>query len=223
MTSEKRNILLLATAQALFQSVAVLMITASAIIGLQLAPDPRLATMPPAVVLLASTITMIPASLLMQRAGRKAGFLLGAALGCLAGITAMVAVHVHSFWMFIAASMLVGGYSGFANYYRFAAADAASAGFRSRAISWVVAGGVVAAFAGTNIVRWTQGLGSTPFLATYLALTLLGVAAPVRDRPAVAATCGRGTMPAVPRVRCGRSFASPSTSPRSSAPPWVSR
>ncbi len=73
--------------------------------------------------------------------------------------------------------MLVGGYSGFANYYRFAAADAASPEFRSRAISWVVAGGVVAAFAGTNIVRWTQGLGSTPFLATYLALALLSVAA----------------------------------------------
>lgn len=177
MSTEKRNILLLAAAQALFQSVAVLMITASAIIGLQLSPDPRLATLPAATVLLASTITMIPASMLMQRHGRKAGFMLGATLGCAAGITAMIALHLHSFWLFIAGSTLVGAYSGFAGYYRFAAADIASAELRSRAISWVVAGGVVAAVAGTNIVRWTQHLGTTPFLVTYLALTLLGISA----------------------------------------------
>ena len=73
--------------------------------------------------------------------------------------------------------MLVGAYSGFAGYYRFAAADIASDAFRSRAISWVVAGGVVAAVAGTNIVRLTQNIGATQFLFTYLALTLLGIAA----------------------------------------------
>jgi MFS family permease len=127
--------------------------------------------------LLAATIMMIPASFLMQRQGRKKGFLLGAALGGVAGITAAVAVFLHSFWLFVVASMLVGAYSGFAGYYRFAAADIASEAFRSRAISRVVAGGVVAAIAGTNIVRVTQGLTTPPFLATYLALTLLSVAA----------------------------------------------
>jgi MFS family permease len=177
LTTEKRNVLLLAAAQALFQSVAVLMITASGIVGLQLTPDPRLATLPAAMVLLGSTITMIPASMMMQRIGRKAGFLLGAAFGCIAGIIAMIAIHLHDFWMFIAASLLVGAYSGFANYYRFAAADIASDAFRSRAISWVVAGGVVAAVAGTNVVRFTQNLTATPFVATYFALTLLSLAA----------------------------------------------
>jgi MFS family permease len=177
MTAERRNVLLLAGAQALFQSVAVLMITASSIIGLQLAPHASLATLPPAVVLLASTITMIPASLLMQRYGRKPGFMLGATLGVVAGLVAMYAIHIHSFWLFIFASSLVGAYSGFAGYYRFAAADIASDAFRSRAISWVVAGGVVAAVAGTGTVRVTQDLTTTPFLATYFALVLLSVAA----------------------------------------------
>jgi MFS family permease len=177
MKSEKHNVLLLATAQALFQSAMVLIITASAIVGLRLAPNAGLATLPSAVVVLASTITMIPASLFMQRLGRRAGFLLGAAAGCAAGITAMIAVHTHSFWLFIAANALVGAYSGFAGYYRFAAADIASDAFRSRAISWVVAGGVVAAIAGPNLVRLTESLGDTPFLYTYFALTLLGVAA----------------------------------------------
>jgi MFS family permease len=177
LTQERRNVLLLAAAQALFQSVAVLTITASGIVGLQLTPDPRLATLPAAMMLLGSTIMMIPASMLMQRFGRKAGFLLGAAFGCVAGIVAMIAIHLHHFWLFIAASLLVGAYSGFANYYRFAAADIASDAFRSRAISWVVAGGIVAAFAGTNVVRFTQNLTATPFIATYLALMLLSIAA----------------------------------------------
>jgi MFS family permease len=177
MTPEKRNVLLLATAQALFQSVMVLMITASGIVGMQLAPNAHLATLPAAMVLLAATITMIPASLLMQRLGRKVGFLAGAGLGCLGGVVAMFAIHAQDFWLFIGASMLVGAYSGFAGYYRFAAADIASDAFRSRAISWVVAGGVVAAVAGTNIVRVTQNIGATQFLFTYMALTVLGIAA----------------------------------------------
>jgi MFS family permease len=177
MKNEKRNVFLLAGAQALFQTVSVLMVTASGIVGLELAPDPRLATLPVAMTLLAATATMIPASLLMQRYGRKAGFLLGATLGSAAGLTAALAVQNHDFWLFVAASMLAGAYSGFAGYYRFAAAEIASSAFRSRAISWVVAGGVVAAVAGTNIVRFTQNLHATPFFASYLALTLLGIAA----------------------------------------------
>lgn len=177
LRDEKRNVLLLAAAQALVQSVSVLMVTASGIVGLKLAPDARLATLPVAMTLIAASIVMIPASLLMQRHGRKAGFMLGALLGSLAGVVAMAAVHLQSFWLFIVASALTGTYSGFAGYYRFAAADIASPAFRSRAISWVVAGGVVAAVAGTNIVRFTQNLSATPFLATYFALLLLGVAA----------------------------------------------
>lgn len=175
MIAERRNVLLLATAQALFQSASVLMITASGIVGLQLTPDPRLATLPVAMTLVAATVMMIPASLLMQRFGRKTGFMVGAALGGVAGVAAAMAILLHSFWLFVAASMLVGAYSGFAGYYRFAAADIASDTFRSRAISWVVAGGVVAAVVGTNAVRFTQELSTPPFLFSYLTLSLLSV------------------------------------------------
>ena len=72
-SAEKRSVLLLAAAQALFQSVMVLMITASGIVGMQLAPTPKLATLPAAMMVLAATVTMIPASLFMQRMGRKVG------------------------------------------------------------------------------------------------------------------------------------------------------
>jgi MFS family permease len=103
--------------------------------------------------------------------------LLGTLLGSVAGITSAVGIYLHNFWLFTLASMLLGGYAGFTQYYRFAAADIASPEFRSRAISWVVAGGVVAAVAGPNLVRMTQHWGSQPFIATYVTLTVLSIAA----------------------------------------------
>lgn len=175
--TEKRNVFLLAGTQALFQTASVMVMTLSGLVGLQLASDKSLATLPIAMMLVAAAATMIPASMLMQRFGRKAGFLLGTALGCLAGVTAAGAIWLHSFWLFVFANMLVGGYQGFAQYYRFAAADVASADFKSRAISWVIAGGVVAALAGPNIARVTQGIGPAPFMASYFALSALSVLA----------------------------------------------
>ena len=154
-----------------------MMVTASGVVGLGLAADKRLATLPVALTLVGAAIAMIPASLFMRRHGRRAGFLIGASLGGMAGVLAAIAVHRHSFWLFAAASVLIGFYSGFAQYYRFAAADVASDAFRSRAISWVVAGGVVAAVAGPNLVRVTQHWGDVPFFFTYLAMTVLSVGA----------------------------------------------
>jgi len=177
IAKEKRSVLQLASAQALFQTASVMMVTASGVVGLSLAADKRLATLPVALTLVGAAIAMIPAALFMRRHGRRAGFLIGASLGGVAGLLAALAVHLHSFWLFAAASVLIGFYSGFAQYYRFAAADVASDAFRSRAISWVVAGGVVAAVAGPNLVRVTQHGGDVPFLFTYLAMATLSVGA----------------------------------------------
>lgn len=168
--AEKRNVLLLAGSQALFQTASVMVMTIAGLVGLDLATDKRLATLPIAMMMVAAAATMIPASLLMQRLGRKAGFVLGTALGSAAGLLAAGAIVLRHFELFVLANMLVGAYQGFAQYYRFAAADIASAEFRSRAISWVVAGGVVAALAGPNLARVTQALGPAPFAASYLAL-----------------------------------------------------
>lgn len=175
--TEKRNVFLLAGTQALFQTVSVMVMTLSGLVGLQLASDKSLATLPIAMMMVAAAATMIPASMLMQRFGRKAGFLLGTAFGCVAGLMAAGAIWMHSFWLFVFANMLVGGYQGFAQYYRFAAADVASVDFKSRAISWVIAGGVVAALAGPNIARVTQGIGPLPFMVSYFSLSALSAIA----------------------------------------------
>jgi MFS family permease len=174
---EKRNVLLLAGAQALFQTASVMVITMAAVVGWTLAPDRSMATLPIAMLMVAVALTMIPAALFMQRYGRKAGFLLGATLGGVAGLLAAVAIWQENFYLFVLANMLVGCYQAFAQYYRFAAADAASADFKSRAISWVIAGGIFAAVAGPNLVRFTQDVGATPFALTYLGMVVLSLVA----------------------------------------------
>jgi MFS family permease len=174
---ERRNVLLLAGAQALVQTTAVLMVTIVGLVGLTLATDKALATLPVALTVVATAAMMIPASLLMQRHGRRAGFLIGATFGVLGGAVATAAVLASSFTMFCAATVLIGVYSAFAQYYRFAAAEAASDGFRSRAIGWVIGAGVIAAVAGPALARLTQGIGPRPYAASFAVIALLGVAA----------------------------------------------
>lgn len=175
--SEKTQVFLLASAQALFQTASVMVMTLSGLVGLRLASDKGFATLPIAMMMVAAAATMIPAAMLMQKFGRRAGFLLGTIAGILAGIVAAMAIWLDSFSLFVLANMLVGAYQGFAQYYRFAAADIASADFKSRAISWVIAGGVIAALAGPGLARLTQGWGAVPFVAAYLSLAAISLVA----------------------------------------------
>jgi len=177
LTAEKRNVFLLVGTQALFQTSLVLLLTASGLVGQNLATNKTLATLPIAMMILATALTLIPASLFMQRKGRKAGFLVGTAIGALAGLLAALGIWRSSFELFVIGNMLIGVYQAFAQYYRFAAADAASPDFKSRAISWVVAGGVVAAIAGPNIARFTQDVVPAPFVVAFLILFLLSTIA----------------------------------------------
>lgn len=177
VSTERRNVLRLAAAQALFQTFAVMVLTVSGLVGLKLAPSKGLATLPIAMSMLTAAVTLIPASLLMQKYGRKTGFLLGIATGSLAGMLAAYAIWINNFWLFVIANALVGSYQAFAQYYRFAAADLASAEFKSRAISWVIAGGIVAAVAGPNIARFTQDIASAQFSVSFIVMSLLGLVA----------------------------------------------
>jgi MFS family permease len=177
--SERGTALLLAAAQALFQTASVVMVAVGGLVGLQLAPDARLATLPVGMVMVAATASMIPAALFMQRYGRRTGFLLCCLLGIAAGLIATLGVLLHSFGIFLAANALLGIYGAFSGYYRFAAADAAGPAFRSQALSWVVAGGVVAALLGPAIVRNANivEVNASPFIAPFVVMALLGVIA----------------------------------------------
>ncbi len=103
-------------------------------------------------------LTAIPAAMLMRRVGGRAGLMIGVMAAIIGGTLCTVAIFYRHFELFCVGSALVGAFNAFGQQYRFAAADAASVKFRSRAISLVLAGGVVAAFAGPNLARWTVDL-----------------------------------------------------------------
>jgi MFS family permease len=166
----KRNVLLLAACQAMLMTGGSLLIATSALVGFRLAPDKALATLPLAMQMLASMLTSIPASLLMQRIGRRAGFLLGSSIGIAGAGLAAYAIVTGNFALFTLAAAVSGMFAGFGNYYRFAAADVATVDYRSTAISYVMAGGVVAAFIGPNLAHWTSTWLAAPFAGSYLAL-----------------------------------------------------
>lgn len=135
-----------------------LLITVSALIGLELATNKALATLPLAIQFIAVMCTSVPASLAMGTWGRKAGFLAAGLIGILGACLALIAIYQHSFWLFCAATFCFGSFSAFGNYYRFTAPEIVPEDKKSVAISWVMAGGVVAAFIGPNLANWSQHL-----------------------------------------------------------------
>jgi MFS family permease len=174
MTPFYRNVPLLAVAQSLMMSANSLIITSAALVGASLAEDKSLATLPLAAQFIAIMLTSIPASMLMDRLGRKPAFIMVTSVGMSAGALAAWAIVSHSFWLFVSATMLVGIFNGFGNYYRFAAADAVDAPLKSRAISWVMVGGVIAAFIGPNLASHTKAfIDGAPFAGSYAALIVV--------------------------------------------------
>ena len=153
-----RNVLLLTAALALSMTGIATLATVSALAGQMLAADKRLATLPLALQFTMIMISTVPASLLMRRIGRRAGFLLGQMIGIMAAGLSALGIILESFWLFAAAGGLVGVHMAVAQYYRFAAAETASETFKARAISWVMAGGVVAAICGPEIAKFTHDL-----------------------------------------------------------------
>ena len=164
----KSTVARLVLCQALAMTSITMLFTVAALIGAELATDKSLATLPVALLQVAVMLTTIPASLLMQRVGRRAGFGLGTAIGMLGAGLGVLAVMLKSFPLFCLATVLFGVFNGCAGFYRFAAADAATEAFRPQAISLVVAGGVVAAVVGPNTANWAKDWLTVPFAGSLL-------------------------------------------------------
>ncbi|HEY0720083.1 MAG TPA: MFS transporter [Gammaproteobacteria bacterium] len=172
----KRNVALLALGQAVMMSGGVLLVATGSLLGKRLAEQPLLATLPVALQMVASVAMAIPASFLMARIGRRAGFMLGALLAIVGGALATYGIVSESFLLFSLAAVLLGVFTGFGNYFRFAAVDAATVDYRARAVSYVMAGGVIAAVLGPNLASWGAGLlPGIEFAGGYILLTLLYV------------------------------------------------
>lgn len=149
--------------------------TVSGLVGYALADDKSLATLPHALQFVGMMSITYPASILMGRIGRKLGFMVGVAFALVGASIAAWAISAGDFMIFCVGSALIGASTAFGQYYRFAAADVSTPEYRSRAISWVLSGGVVAAFAGPNLAGFTHSLiEGTQFVGGYIAVVLLG-------------------------------------------------
>lgn len=174
----RRNVLVLVAAQAVLGAQMPMIFTIAGLAGQSLAPNACWATLPISFTVIGSMLTATPISAFMQRYGRRAGFVVGALGGALGASIGAYGLYVQNFWIFVLGALFTGIYMSAQGFYRFAAADTASDAFRPKAISWVMAGGLLSAVIGPQLVKATAQSLVVPFLGTYLAviaLNLLGM------------------------------------------------
>ena len=169
-----RNVWLLFACQALMNAVMAGQVVMASLVGHALAVDKALNTLPMAIQMVGVMAASIPAGIIFARVGRRPGFWLGCALSIVGSLTFALAVWRGNFPLYCFAALPAGLGFGISQHLRFAAAEVAAPEARARAISLVLAGGVVAALIGPEIVKRTHGLITDwQFLATYLTLPVL--------------------------------------------------
>ncbi len=171
----KRNVAVLVLAQAFLGSQMPMIFIVGGLAGQSLASNICFATLPISLIVVGSMLTATPLSAIMQRWGRRAGFWVGTTGGTLGGIFGAWGLYEQSFALFLVGSLLTGVYMSAHGFYRFAAADTASDSFRPKAISLVIAGGLISAVLGPQLVKATSQALVFPFLGTYLAVIALNV------------------------------------------------
>lgn len=174
----KRNALVLAVAQALAGGNNAVIVSTSGIVGVMLAPNRTLATLSATMLVVGTWLGTLPMGMLAATYGRRFALQVGTVAGILSGLISCAAVLQGSFPLFCLGAFCGGFYAAGHQSYRFAAADTASDAFRPKAISWVLTGGVIAAFIGANLIIATKDLWQ-PYLfaATYIAQSGLALLA----------------------------------------------
>lgn len=171
----RANVVRLAAAQALTGANSAVIFATGSIVGATLAPDMSLATVPLSMYVLGLAAGTLPTGAISRRFGRRWAFVIGTGLGALTGLLGSFAILHASFALFCIATFLGGLYGAVAQSYRFAAADGASAAYRPKAVSWVMAGGVFAGVLGPQLVQWTMDVWS-PYLFAFSFLVQAAVA-----------------------------------------------
>ena len=169
-----RNLLLLALCQGLFLTNNVTFIAINGLVGLALAPVGWMATLPVTGYVVGGALATGPVARLQARLGRKRSFQIGLLVAMLSAATCAWAVSQQNFWLLVGATLVAGFYSANASLYRFAGPELAAPAFKERAISLVLAGGIIGAFIGPNLASATRTLLAVPFAGAYL--VLVGVA-----------------------------------------------
>lgn len=171
----RRNVTVLVVAQAVIGAQMPMLFTIAALAGQSLAANVCWATLPISLIVLGSMLSATPLAAFMQRFGRRAGFILSCAGGTVGAVIGAIGLMMASFEVFLLGSLFTGMYMSGQGFYRFAATDTASAEFRPKAISYVMAGGLVAAVIGPQLVKVTAEAMVVPFLGSYLAVIVLNL------------------------------------------------
>jgi len=172
-----RNLWLLTICQGLFMTNNVVFIAINGLVGLSLAPFGWMATLPLMAYVVGGAMSTVLVSQTQSRFGRKVSFQLGLAVAVLSALMCCYAAYSKNFWLLVAATVVAGYYNANAQLYRFAAAELAATGFKEKAISLVMAGGLLGAVLGPNLASQTRSWMAVPFAGAYLALALVALLA----------------------------------------------
>ncbi len=165
-----RHLWLLAICQGLFLTNNVTFIAINGLVGFSMAPLGWMATLPVMGYVVGGALSTGLVAKTQHRFGRKTSFQMGLVVACLSALLSAYAAWSQNFWLLCAATVIAGYYNANANLYRFAAAELASSGYKEKAVSMVMAGGLIGAVAGPNLAAQTRTLTTVPFMGAYLAL-----------------------------------------------------
>jgi MFS family permease len=173
-----RDIVVLAAGQALTGTVTSLLTSVSSLSGAYLAPAPSLSTLPVTATVLGTLLMIYPASALMGRLGRRSGFMFKAGIGAIGGAVCCLGLIAANFAILIVGTLLLGIFSAFGQYYRFAAIDAArSPGERTSAVAIVTGAGVIGGVAGPFLgAHFADIVAAVPYAGAFVALAVVCVA-----------------------------------------------
>jgi MFS family permease len=169
------NLFLLALCQGLFLTNNVTFIAINGLVGLSLAPVGWMATLPVMGYVVGGALSTGLVAKSQAKWGRRVSFQLGLLVGLLSAMLCAYAAHTHNFALLVVATVVAGYYSANGQLYRFAAAELADVSFREKAVSWVMAGGLIGAIVGPNLASKSKGWFETPFMGAYVALTVVAV------------------------------------------------
>ncbi|HYP72364.1 MAG TPA: MFS transporter [Variovorax sp.] len=172
-----RHLLLLTVCQGLFLTNNVAFMAINGLVGLALAPQAWMATLPVMAYVVGGALSTGLVARTQRRFGRRISFQIGLAVALVSALACAAAVVVHAFWLLCAATVVAGYYNANATLYRFAAAELAAPAWREKAVSLVMAGGLIGAVAGPNLASITRQWFTAPFAGAYAALAAVAMLA----------------------------------------------
>jgi MFS family permease len=172
-----RNLWLMAAAQGLFLTNNIMFVAINGLVGMKLAPYAWMATLPVMAYVVGGALCTAPVAWTQSRWGRRVSFQIGVGVALVSALLAVYAVMSGNFWLLIAATVVAGYYNANGQLYRFAAAEIAGPTGRERAVSLVLAGGIVGGVLGPNLATWSENMLVTRYAGAYAVLLVVGLVA----------------------------------------------